>query len=76
MNENILHISQIVLSVIVVVLILLQQRNAGTSGLLGGGGGDSVYQTRRGLERIVFYATIVCAIAFAALAAAQLFIAR
>lgn len=77
MNTTTLHIAEIVLSVILVALILLQQRSQGAGGLLGGGGGgDGVYQTRRGLERIVFYATIVCAVLFAGLAVAQLLIAR
>jgi protein translocase SecG subunit len=73
---NIIPIIQIVIAVILVVLILLQERSAGMSGIFGGGGGDSVYQTRRGLEKIIFYGTIVLAIAFAALAVVQLFLAR
>ncbi len=67
-------VAQIILSVVIIALILLQERSAGMSGLFGGGEGGGVYQTRRGLEKIVFYATIVCAIAFAALAVWQLFL--
>ncbi len=72
---HIIPIIQIVIAVILVTLILLQERSAGMSGLFGGGEGG-VYQTRRGLERIVFYGTIVLSIAFAVLAVLQLFLAK
>lgn len=72
----IIPIAQIVLSIAIIVLILLQERSAGMSGIFGGGEGGGVYQTRRGLERIIFYATIVGVIVFAALAVTQLFLAR
>lgn len=62
-----LAIIQIILSVVIIGLILLQERSSGMSGLLGGSGGG-LYQTRRGFEKIVFYATIVAAVLFIALA--------
>lgn len=69
----ILPVAQIIVSILLVVFILLQERSAGMSGLLGGdGGGGSVYQTRRGLERVVFWGTIVFGIAFAVLAILQI----
>ena len=64
-------IFQIILSVAIIALILLQQRSAGTTGLLGGGG-EGVYQTRRGMEKMAFYATIVLSVLFIALALYQL----
>jgi protein translocase SecG subunit len=64
-------IFQIILSVAIITLILLQQRSAGSSGLLGGSG-EGVYQTRRGMEKMAFYATIVLSILFVALALYQL----
>jgi protein translocase SecG subunit len=73
---KIIPVAQIIISVILVVLILLQERSAGMSGLLGGGDSGGVYQTRRGLERIIFYGTIFLAIAFAVLAVTQLYLAR
>ncbi len=60
-------ILQIIVSVLLIVLILIQERSSGLSGLFGGGGA-SPYETRRGLERIVFWATIVAAFLFALLA--------
>ncbi|MEK7195605.1 MAG: preprotein translocase subunit SecG [Patescibacteria group bacterium] len=64
-------IIQIIVGVILVVLIILQERSAGLSGLMGG---DSIgfYQTRRGLEKIVFVSTIVFTVIFVGLAVYQL----
>lgn len=55
-------IVQIALSVILVGLILLQAKGAGLATVFGGEG--NVYSTRRGAERVIFYATIVVAILF------------
>lgn len=53
-----LAIFQIVVSVLLAGAILLQQKGTGLSATFGGGDGN-VYRTRRGLERIIFYVTIV-----------------
>lgn len=49
-------------AILTILLILLQQRGAS----LGAGFGSSgeLYTTRRGLERSLFNATIVCALIF------------
>ena len=60
-------IIQIILGILIIGLILLQERSSGMSGLLGGGDTGN-YQARRGMEKIIFIATIVCAVAFVALA--------
>jgi protein translocase SecG subunit len=67
----IVPIAQIAISVLLVVLILLQERSAGLSGIFGGEGGG-FYQTRRGLEKIIFASTIILAVVFVALAIFQL----
>lgn len=65
---NTLHLAQIISSVLLIVLILIQERSSGLSGILGGGGGDGgSYQTRRGLERVLFWATIGMGAIFAIL---------
>lgn len=64
-------ILQIILSIAIITLVLLQQRSAGMSGLLGGSS-DGVYQTRRGMEKAAFYATIVLSTVFVGLALYQL----
>jgi protein translocase SecG subunit len=68
----IIAIIQIILSVVIITLILLQERSSGMSGLLGGDGGG-YYQARRGMEKLIFYATIVLSVAFVGLAVYQLF---
>lgn len=68
----VIAIIQIILSVAITALILLQERSSGMSGLLGGGG-DGYYQTRRGMEKIVFYSTIVLTVVFVILAVYQLY---
>ena len=66
-------IIQIVLSVLIIALILLQERSSGMSGLIGGSG-EGYYQARRGMEKFVFYSTIILSVAFVGLAIYQLFI--
>ncbi len=66
-----LSIAQIIVSIILIVLILLQERSSGLSGIFGGGGGE-FYSQRRGLERIIFIATIVSAVVFVLLSALNL----
>jgi protein translocase SecG subunit len=66
---NFLNITLVVVSVIVVGLILLQDRTSGTGGVFGGGEAGGVYQRRRGLEKGLFVATIILAIAFTVLSA-------
>ncbi len=57
---------QIVISVLLVGAILLQQRGTGLSAAFGGEG--NVYRTKRGLEKVIFAATIVLAVLFFATA--------
>lgn len=70
-----LIILQIIVSVILIVLILMQERSSGLSGVFGGDM-STPYQTRRGVERIVFWSTIGAAIIFVALAIANLVFLR
>jgi preprotein translocase subunit SecG len=59
---EILKIIQIILAITLMAAILMQNRGAGLSGLFGGTG--NVYLTKRGLEKKLFYATIVLAVSF------------
>ena len=65
--DTYLIIAQMVLSVALVALIMVQSKG---SGGLGGifGQADSVYRTRRGLEKTIFQLTIVIVILFIAVA--------
>lgn len=67
-------IAQITVSLIVIVLVLLQERGSDAGGLFGGSGG--FYQTRRGVERIIFAATIIAVIVFALLAITNILLPR
>jgi preprotein translocase subunit SecG len=66
-----LAIAQIIVSALIVILILLQERSGGLSSVFGGDSGG-VYQTRRGMEKTIFRATIVLAVVFVGLAVWQL----
>ena len=57
-----LNIAQIVLSVALILAIMLQVKGGGLGGIFGQA--DSVYRTRRGIERTLFQLTIVLAVIF------------
>lgn len=59
---NLLVILQIVLAALLIGSILLQNRGAGLGSAWGGSG--EMYGTRRGVEKLLFRATIVIAILF------------
>jgi len=60
-----LSIIQIIISILLIITILLQERSSGLSGVFGGN--SEFYHTRRGLERVIFWSSVVLAIAFAAI---------
>lgn len=66
-------IIQIIISIILIVLILLQERSSGLSGIFGGSESE-FYSHRRGMEHLIFIATIVLAVIFAALSLLSLII--
>ncbi len=57
-----LYVAQIILSVALILAILLQVRGGGLGGIFGQA--DSVYRTKRGLEKRLFQLTIVLAVLF------------
>lgn len=61
-----ISVIQVVISIALIVLILLQERGGGTGGIFGGVEGE-FYHTRRGLERLIFIATIILIVIFAGL---------
>ena len=60
--QTFLNVTQIVLSVALVLVILLQVRGGGLGGIFGQA--DSVFRTRRGLERRLFQLTIALVVLF------------
>jgi len=65
--QKIISIAEIIIAVLLVASILLQRRGAGSSAIMGGSGGASYY-TKRGFEKVLFWSTIILAIAFLTLA--------
>lgn len=66
---KILSIFQVSVSILLICFVLLQQRGAGVSSLFGGEGG--YYFQKRGMEKILFFGTVLLAIAFLGLALAN-----
>ncbi len=66
MTENILMWVQIGVAVLLSISILLQNRGAGLSASFGGDYGG--YYTKRGMEKFLYWGTIILAIIFLALA--------
>ncbi len=60
-----LTIFQIIIALLLIGAVILQNRGAGGSSSMGFGGGES-YRSKRGLEKFLFYATIVLGVLFAA----------
>ncbi len=58
-----LNIFELIIAVLIVGVIILQNRGAST-GMAFGGTGES-YRSKRGLEQLLFYVTIILASFFA-----------
>jgi preprotein translocase subunit SecG len=57
-----LHVVQVIVSIFLIILILFQSKGAGLGSIFGGT--ESVFTTRRGIERTLFNFTIGTAVAF------------
>ena len=64
--QTALNIIQIIVSVALILFILLQVKGGGLGGIFGQS--DSVFRTKRGVERWLFLGTIILVIIFIALA--------
>jgi protein translocase SecG subunit len=73
---QILPYIQIVLSFLLVGGILLQRSEAGLGSAFGQDGMTAGQHTRRGMERTLFYGTILVAVLFGISAFASLFVGR
>lgn len=61
--KNVLIVIEILVTVLLVGSILLQVKGTGLGSSFGGGG--EFYQSKRGVEKIVLYATVFLACLFA-----------
>ncbi|MBU1031619.1 preprotein translocase subunit SecG [Patescibacteria group bacterium] len=53
---------QITLAILLILIIIIQQKGSGLGSSFGGNMG--FYRTKRGAEKLLFYATIVLSVAF------------
>lgn len=72
MRDLIFAIAIITLSVLLTATILLQQRGSGLGATFGGDG--NVFRTKRGLEKVLFYATIALSVLFLSTAVLNLLV--
>jgi preprotein translocase subunit SecG len=56
------NVAQIVLAIAIILIILLQVRGGGLGGIFGQA--DTVYRTKRGVEKTMFQFTVALAIIF------------
>lgn len=60
--KPVISLIQIILGVLLVLVIIIQQKGSGLGSALGGD--SSFYRTKRGAEKLLFYATIGIIVAF------------
>ncbi len=70
--KNFLLILNIVLSVLIIVFILIQGKGAGLGSAWGGGG--EMFQTRRGMEKVILRLTTAFIIIFLVVSLINLFV--
>lgn len=71
--EVYLNYALIIISVLLIASVILQSKGAGLGGLTGADAG-SVFTARRGIERTLFWITIVLSVVFFGLVIALLMI--
>ena len=69
-----LDIALIIISVLLILSVIIQSKGAGLGGLTGADTG-SIFTARRGVERTLFWVTIVLSVVFFALVITLLLIA-
>jgi len=70
--KELLLILLVLISVSLIALILMQSRGGGMGAVFGGAG--EVYRSRRGVEKIFHYLTIILVVLFSAISFALIFI--
>ncbi|MBU2634953.1 preprotein translocase subunit SecG [Patescibacteria group bacterium] len=71
--NTILPIAQSIIAILLIIFILIQQRGTALGSAFGGEGG-SFYSTRRGIQKKIFWATIICGALFIGLALLNLIV--
>ncbi len=60
--KPVISLIQIILGILLIVVIIIQQKGTGMGSAFGGDLG--FYRTKRGAEKLLFYATIILSAAF------------
>jgi preprotein translocase subunit SecG len=71
---NYLYIAQIVVAVALIVLSLMQTKGGGLGGIFGQA--DTVYRTKRGVEKTLFQFTIILVVIFVVLSLVSLVLTK
>jgi preprotein translocase subunit SecG len=64
---TVVHISLVIISVALILSVILQSKGAGLGGLTGADTGG-IFTARRGVEKTLFYVTILLSVVFFVLA--------
>ncbi len=72
---NYINLALIIISVLLILSVILQSKGAGLGGLTGADTG-SIFTARRGIERTLFWVTIVLSVIFFALVITLLLISK
>jgi protein translocase SecG subunit len=72
MNETLLNSVQIALGAILSAAVLLQNKGSSLGGAFGGS--SNVYSTKRGVDKVLHYTTIITSILFFGFSLGRLFI--
>ena len=70
--KQFLIILQIILSILLIIFVVLQNKGSGLSEVFGGS--DTFYNSKRGIEKVLFIGTIVISILFLINSLAFLFV--
>lgn len=62
MKQTIFTAIQVVSAILLILAILLQQKGSGLGAAFGGT--SNIYSTKRGIDKILFYFTIIIAVIF------------
>jgi preprotein translocase subunit SecG len=68
--ETYLYIAQIIIAVALIIVTLLQVKGGGLGGIFGQA--DTVYRTKRGVEKTLFQFTIILVVIFIVLSIVSL----
>ena len=75
MTQQFIQIALIVVSITLILSVILQSKGAGLGGLTGGDTGG-VFTARRGIEKTLFWVTIVLSVLFFALTIGLIVVSR